>query len=376
MVQCLTNSSTLPRPSKNILRIGDRLQVAVLWPKPRLPRLLAARTDREQFPDFSDGLAYLEAEDIDIVIEESLGFPLNPFAHVHEFYSGLDPLRASRLLARVRRYDAAICVGDATAFVLTWLRDMLRVRLPIVVIDPALWYSYPRRKRLQDYVLPRASAVVVYGESQVEYLRKEYGTSVRSVFLHHRADTDFYAPSRAHQHGQPYIFSVGNDVSRDFETLARAATRCAAVVGFDHRFVVQTKLSVSNADGLLDIRSGTVPYTELRDLYQQASVVVLPLHDMVHPGGINTLLEAMATARPIVVSDSQGVTDYVRNGQTMIAVPVGDADALAAAILKLVHSPDEARRLADNARRFVVEHCDNRLYARRLAMLIRTAIAT
>jgi glycosyltransferase involved in cell wall biosynthesis len=357
--------------------VGNSLQIAVVWPKPRAARLFASRNDPDRFPDFSDGLAYLDAEGIQIVAEESLSFPLNPFANVHEFYSGLDPLRAARLLARVRRYDAAICVGDATGFVPMLLRDTLHVRLPIVIIDPALSDSYPRRKRLQDYVLPRASAVVVYGESQLEYLRKEYGPRVRTELLYHRADVDFYRPAASSGHdGQPFIFSVGNDVSRDFGTLARAAKLCGGSPGFDYRFVVQTKNHVPNADGLLDVRSDTVPYTDLRSLYQQASVVVLPLHDMVHPGGINTLLEAMATARPLIVSDSRGMKDYVKDGDTAILVPPGDADALAAAIVKLTQSPVEARRLGENARRFVVEHCDNRVYARRLAALIRGSIGS
>jgi len=101
---------------------------------------------------------------------------------------------------------------------------------------------------------------------------------------------------------------------------------------------------------------------------------VLPLHDMVHPGGINTLLEAMATGRPVIVSDSQGVRNYVNDGVTVLTVPPADAGALAAAIMALTQSPAEAHRLAENARRFVVEHCDNRVYARQLAAIIREAV--
>ena len=354
--------------------MSKNLQIAVVWPKPRVTRVSLSRQNPDRYPDFSDGLAYLNTEGIDIVVEESLAAPLNPLANMHEFYSGLDPFRAMRLMARVRRYDAAICVGDATAFVLTWLRDALRVHLPIVIIDPALSYSYPRRKRLQDYVLPRASCVVVFSESQIEYLRKEYGSAVRTALLHHRADIDFYHPAPPTPDGRPYVFSVGNDISRDFDTLARAATICVGAAGFQHRFVVQTKNAVANDEGILDIRRDTIPYTELRALYQQASVVVLPLHDMIHPGGINTLLEAMATARPIVVSDSRGVKDYVKDGVTMVATPPGDAEALAAAIVTLTQSAAEAGRLAENARRFVVEHCDNRVYARQLANILREAI--
>jgi glycosyltransferase involved in cell wall biosynthesis len=337
-------------------------------------RVSQSRQNPDRYPDFSDGLVYLNTEGIDIVVEESLAAPLNPLANMHEFYSGLDPLRAMRLIARVRRYDAAICVGDATAFVLTWLRDTLRIHLPIVIIDPALSYSYPRRKRVQDYVLPRASCVVVFSESQIEYLRKEYGSAVRTALLPHRADVGFYHPAPLTEgDGRPYVFSVGNDISRDFDTLARAAKICATTPGFQHRFVVQTKNAVADG-GALDIRRDTVSYADLRTLYQQAGVVVLPLHDMIHPGGINTLLEAMATSRPIVVSDSRGVRDYVRDGVTMLTAPPGDANALAATIVNLTQSPAEAQRLGDNARRFVVEHCDNRVYARELAEIVRAAI--
>jgi glycosyltransferase involved in cell wall biosynthesis len=354
--------------------VGKNLQIAVVWPKPRATRLSQSQQDRERYPDFSDGLAFLNSEGIDIVVAESLGFPLNPLAKMHEFYSGLDPLRAMRLIARMRRYDAAICVGDATALVLTWIRDALRLHFPIVIIDPALSDSYPRRKRLQDYVLPRASCIVVFSESQLEYLRKEYGPSLHVELLYHRADVDFYRPAASRSRASlPYIYAVGNDVSRDFATLAQAARICAETPGFHHRFILQTKHAVPNNDGLLDIRSETVPYMELRELYQQADVVVLPLHDSIHPGGINTLLEAMATASPIVVSDSRGVRDYARNSETMLVVPPGDPGAMANAILTLTQAPNDARRLGDNARRWVVEHCDNRVYARRLAAVIKSS---
>jgi glycosyltransferase involved in cell wall biosynthesis len=354
--------------------VSKNLQIAVVWPKPRVARVSQSRQNPDRYPDFSDGLAYLNTEGIDIVVEESLGVPLNPLAHMHEFYSGLDPLRAMRLITRVRGYDAAICVGDATAFVLTWLRDALRIRLPIVIIDPALSHSYPRRRRLQDYVLPRASCVVVFSESQTEYLRTEYGSAVRTARLHHRADVDFYRPAPLKEDGRPYVFSVGNDISRDFDTLALAAEVCTTTPGFTHRFVVQTKNAVADEGGVLDIRRDTVPYAELRTLYQQASVVVLPLHDMIHPGGINTLLEAMATGRPLIVSDSRGVRDYVNDGVTMVTAPPGDANALAAAIVKLTRAAADAQRLGENARRFVVERCDNRVYARQLAEIIRQAV--
>ncbi|MES1256037.1 MAG: glycosyltransferase family 4 protein [Acidobacteriota bacterium] len=384
------------------------MRIAAVWPRPRKHRWTAGRLAPAQFPDASDALLYLEAEGFEVVIEDSFGIPLNPLVRVHEFYSGLDPARALRLAMRVRRYDAAVCVGDASAFVLMWLRERFGFRLPIVLVDPALSYEYPRRRRLQDYVLPRAQRVVVFGRTQMDYLAREYGPAVHATFLHHRADTEFYRPDFSRSDApaptpvstrastpvptaargarpapaptaaggeRPYVLSVGNDVSRDFDTLAKAAAICRASAGFDLRFVVQTTRSVDDPAAVLDLRRDTISYPDLRALYAGASLVVLPLFDKIHAGGINTLLEAMAMARPLVVSASRGMADYVKDGETAAVVGVGDAEAMAQAILALTRAPADAQRLGDNARRFLVEQCDNRVYAKAMAGILCDVVA-
>ena len=119
-----------------------------------------------------------------------------------------------------------------------------------------------------------------------------------------------------------------------------------------------------------------VSYTGLRALYAGASAVVLPLFDKIHAGGINTLLEAMAMGRPVIVSASRGIADYVQHGTNAMVVGVGDASAMAEAIATVMHSPAEAQRLGDNARRFLVDCCDNRVYARGVAQVIRDAVSS
>jgi glycosyltransferase involved in cell wall biosynthesis len=348
-------------------------RVAVVWPRPRADRWRLGRTDPDHYPDQSDALLELEGEGFRVDIENSLGWPWNPLARMHEFYSGLDPLRAARLAVRARRYTAAVCVGDATAYALVWVRRALGLRLPIVLIDPALSFDYPRRKRLQDQVLPRVEKVVVFGRVQLDYLRQEYGGRVDAVFLPHRADTAFYRPGPAPAAAPPYVFSIGNDYSRDFDTLARAARLLADRPGGPPRWVVHTTRPVPAAPGVEVSRAGR-SYPELRDLYRGAAVVVIPLRDMIHPGGINSILEAMAAGRPVVVSGSRGVADYVRAGETAVVVPPDDPAALAAAVRDLLDSPAECDRLGRNARRFVVETCQNRVYARGLAAVLRDAI--
>lgn len=350
------------------------LRVAVLWPKPRAHRWRLGRSDPDAYPDLSDGLLDLDSHDIAVAIENSCGLWLNPLIGYHEFYSGLDPVRAARVALHVGRYDAAICVGDATAYFLLRLKRLFGLRLPIVLIDPALGDGYARRQALQDFVLPRVDRVVVYGRVQLEYIGARYGKTVRAVFQHHRADTVFYHPPAAGPGREPFVFSIGNDMSRDFKTLAQAAARLHGTSP-ELSFVTHTTLAVDDEGRDLTIRRHHISYRDLRAAYHRAAVVVVPLANSRHAGGINALLEAMACGAPTVVSGSEGIRDYVEDGVTARVVAVGDADGLAAAIRELMESPTEAAAMATRARQFVVSTCANAHYASGLSAILKQVVS-
>jgi glycosyltransferase involved in cell wall biosynthesis len=67
----------------------------------------------------------------------------------------------------------------------------------------------------------------------------------------------------------------------------------------------------------------------------------------------NVLLEAAAAARPIVATDAGGSREIVRNGETGLLVPVGDAPALARAIDVLVMDAEARNRYGARARAWV-----------------------
>ena len=169
------------------------------------------------------------------------------------------------------------------------------------------------------------------------------------------------------------MFSIGNDYSRDFDTLAAAVPLVHTRMGQSLPFLVQTTRPVPPVPGI-EVRQDHVPFGRLRDLYRAASIVVIPLKDMMHAGGINSLLEAMASGCAVVASRSRGVADYLIDGQTAVVVEPGDSGALAQAVVSLIESPDRCRELGASARAFVTSTCDNRIYARAMAPLLREAV--
>jgi glycosyltransferase involved in cell wall biosynthesis len=61
-------------------------------------------------------------------------------------------------------------------------------------------------------------------------------------------------------------------------------------------------------------------------------------------------MEAMAAGRPVIGANTGGIPDLIDDDRTGILVPPGDPDALAAAMRRLLASPDARRRMSEAAR--------------------------
>lgn len=99
---------------------------------------------------------------------------------------------------------------------------------------------------------------------------------------------------------------------------------------------------------------GVVEHDALPDLYRCADLFVLPaVHDaMGNVDGLpNVILEAMASALPVVATDTSGIPLAVRSGEEGLLVAEGDGAELAAALRQLIGDPETRRHMGDAGRR-------------------------
>jgi glycosyltransferase involved in cell wall biosynthesis len=113
--------------------------------------------------------------------------------------------------------------------------------------------------------------------------------------------------------------------------------------------------AVSEAELRAWVREEAIEWWGHRDdmpsVMSRAAVVVLPSY---HGEGLpRALLEAAAAARPIITTDTEGCREIGRNGVNGLLVPVGDAAALAEAILLLLNDPEMRARMGREGRRIV-----------------------
>jgi len=68
------------------------------------------------------------------------------------------------------------------------------------------------------------------------------------------------------------------------------------------------------------------------------------------------VIEAMAAGKPVVATDGGGIPEIVRDGETGILVPMGDAAAMADAVVRLLLDPATALAMGQAGRRRVRDH--------------------
>lgn len=96
---------------------------------------------------------------------------------------------------------------------------------------------------------------------------------------------------------------------------------------------------------------------------RNASVYVLC---SVYEGMPNALMEAMALGLPCIATKCPcgGPEFLIQDGQNGVLIPVGDEEALANAMRELLHSPEKAGRLGENARAICGDLSPEIIYAR------------
>ena len=98
---------------------------------------------------------------------------------------------------------------------------------------------------------------------------------------------------------------------------------------------------------------GFIPDEKLPELYASSSLFVMPSL-YCESFGV-TLLEAMASGRPVVASNVGGIPEVVKDGVTGLLFKRGDAEDLADKIIKVLSDRSLAQSLASNAKEIVKE---------------------
>ncbi len=276
------------------------------------------------------------------------------------------------------RADVIFSTVDTVGIPLALLGRLGRVKPPVVYAAIGLPERLRRlrgaaARRAFSSAFRRLDTVLAYGWSEVEELRAWLDGSGPNVeFVAFGVDTKHFRPEPevALEHD---VVSIGADPRRDFALLLEVARRRP-----ERSFLV-----VASADNAREL--GTVPpnvrlvidvpFRRIRECLLAARVVALPVRENSYSGATTTLLQAMACARPVVVSQTSAIARgyHLEDRRNCRLVPPGDADSFAQAVLDLLGDPAQAEALRLRARETVERHLSWDGYTRKLGRLLSAA---
>ncbi len=114
-------------------------------------------------------------------------------------------------------------------------------------------------------------------------------------------------------------------------------------------------LSLEDLQAFKDFVDYLGPAGDVRPALGNCHVYVLPSYGEGMP---KTVLEALATGRPVITTNTAGCRETVVPGRNGIVVPPRDADALAQAMERFLKEPRQLRAMAAESRRIAHEKFD------------------
>jgi Glycosyl transferases group 1 len=261
-------------------------------------------------------------------------------------------LTAPVALAWEERSLTAVLQGGASASLVAggviWATDEWRAARdrPAGRQATAREWRAAARQAIARASLRHADLVWCLSRPQVDVARAWLGPGGPPVsFLRFGVDERFFA-ARDYPDGAPLVVTVGGDRDRDtatvFEALRLIGERRPAV-----EIVAQTTSRLTPPPGVRTV--ARLSHIELRGLYRRASVVVVATRPNLHVSGMTVLLEAQASGRPVVATETPGMSDYVDDRVGGLLAPAAPAE-LAEAVLAILGDRARAAAMGQAAR--------------------------
>lgn len=211
------------------------------------------------------------------------------------------------------------------------------------------------------------SQFVVVSEKQRDILVHQCavpGNKVRAVF--NWVDDKFFHSSKSPvRNTRPVFMSCGLE-NRDYDTLVRAARKVDADFKiYGHGFFGSSNERPNECPNVEWMPR--VSFDELRNAYAACDAVILPINNVNYAAGVTGMVEAMSMGKPVIVSGSRGLGEYLQIYAPRIDVPPGDADALAEAAIRIIRNPESLSAYGRSNREWILQNCALDNYAQSIA---------
>lgn len=281
---------------------------------------------------------------------------------------------ARKLASQLTREDVVYCAGEDIGLPLAILCKF-KSNPPQI----AMFMMAPERFRASNLLkLFNLSKMIqlftVTDQHKADYLKNLISVRDQQVFvLPVQVDNLFFTPGVSTLPKlRPLIASAGLE-QRDYLTLAQAVQGQEIdikICAFSPNASSKTQTKMPNPiPSNMEIRY--FEFSELRDLYRRADIVVVSLLKNQYSAGITVLMEAIACHRPVIMTRTIGLSSALIDQGLIIGVEPGNPEELGNAICYLLSHPHIAQEMAQKAYTYFLKHHTSENYVNQLSQSVR-----
>ena len=328
---------------------------------------------KEKFPDdFFYGFFRLnEKIERDIIEQDELnitfheGF-LGRLGSLFQKLTGVHPwLMLSLLNAKNRRrlnsYDIVFSTINSHGIALALLKTLGLLRAKVIFMSMgSINYQTPRRHKKFYLYIFRNVLLATISKRERDYI-KNLGYKGEVSYFPFGVDVDYWSqyPGEAGFEpsvhdivgSEPYVFAIGNDLSRDYSQLLEAWKPEYPSL----KIVTSLELPDSLPENVCSIkgdwRGKLISDEDIRSLYQNALFIVTPMKNTIQPSGQSVTLQAMSCGKPVILADIDGLwdPDVMKDGENCFLYSPGDITSLREKIETLNQKPELRKSMGERA---------------------------
>jgi len=259
------------------------------------------------------------------------------------------------------------CLGLLLAKTFTRSKRRTAIVLQGFIYTPrrSNWLNW-MRKTYFEHLLPGLTRIVVHSHAEERELQRAFpAISEKFIYVPYGLHV-FHEVLSATDDG--YVLSAGRSF-RDYDVLVRAFSELPYPLGIvcDSYSALPDKPYPSNVTILRNCHG-----QDYIDQLRRASLVVIPLSTKDLSAGQMLLLQAFAFAKPVIITRTRTIEDYLIPGQEALTVTQGDAAELKEAVNLLMNDEKRAKAMGEQGKRRYVERHSMAAFTARLASVLQS----
>ena len=287
------------------------------------------------------------------------------------------------IVAGFNNYDLVVAGNEYVALGLSSFKKRNILKRPLVFFVMGMLAKLdgmrfsPLRYRLSkgryEQLLRNTQKCFFLGSGEYEYAYNCFADLKENFeFLPYPVDTDFWWPDESPQQGK-YILFIGNDRNRDYDLALQIAEEMKE---YQFKFITKRIPSdkVSENTQLIsgDWKESILSDMEVREIIRGSSVVILPLKESLQPSGQSVCQQVMSCGKTAIITRTEGFwspDDFV-DKKHLCFVETNHVHDWCKLIIEIIHNDAKAQCIGMNARKFITEKYNIRIFGEKLERII------